>query len=99
MNDLLIKRNHNLGIENARKITDNWIKDAEQNYGMTCTLSRDDEKDTVMFKRVGASGKIISTKSSFEVSAQLGFLFKSFLPKIEETINKNLDELIIANSN
>lgn len=94
MSDLNIARNHNLGLDKARKMTDDWIQSAESDYGMKCDLTRTDDKDVVMFKRSGVKGELVTTATSFEMKAKLGFLFKSFLPKIEQQINKNLDELL-----
>lgn len=94
MSDLHILRQHTLGLEKARKITDDWIVSAEKDYRMTCLLERNDDQDIVQFKRSGVEGVFISTADKFEMNAKLGFLFKSFLPKIKEQIEKNLDGVV-----
>ncbi|WP_227526193.1 polyhydroxyalkanoic acid system family protein [Psychrobacter sp. FDAARGOS_221] len=80
----------------ARQVTDEWIESAEKDYRMTCSLERLDTKDIVTFKRTGATGQFVSTPDKFELDAKLGFLFKSFLPKIKEQIEQNLDKVIDA---
>lgn len=94
MSDLNIVRNHNLGLDKARNVTDEWIQSAKNDYGMRCELTRTDDKDVVAFKRTGVKGELVTTATAFEMKAKLGFLFKSFLPKIEQQINKNLDDML-----
>lgn len=93
MSDLHIKHTHELGLTRAREITTNWINEAEEKYGMHCQLERTEQQDWVSFKRVGVDGILISNANYFEITAKLGFLFKSFLPKIKAQIEQNLDEL------
>lgn len=96
--NLHIERDHTLGLDRARQITDDWIASAEQDYRMTCDLQRLDDKDIVTFKRTGATGQLVSTPDKFELDAKLGFLFKSFLPKIKQQIEQNLDNAIAEKS-
>lgn len=94
MHNLHIKREHKLGLEQARKITANWIDSAQKDYRMVCTLERTEHEDIVTFKRSGIAGVVISNACKFEIKAKLGFLFKSFLPVIKQQIEKNLDKAI-----
>ncbi|WP_438012616.1 polyhydroxyalkanoic acid system family protein [Psychrobacter raelei] len=96
--DLHIERQHTLGLARARQVTDDWIQSAEQDYRMTCHLQRLEDKDIVTFKRTGATGQLLSAPDKFELDAKLGFLFKSFLPKIKQQIEQNLDKAIAEKS-
>ena len=96
--DLHVERQHTLGLARARQVTDDWIQSAEQDYRMTCHLQRLEDKDIVTFKRTGATGQLLSAPDKFELDAKLGFLFKSFLPKIKQQIEQNLDKAIAEKS-
>lgn len=97
MDDLHIKRIHQLGIEKSRQIIDDWIRSAENDYRMVCELERTEHQDTVTFNRSGVTGIVISTADAFEIKAKLGFLFKSFLPLIKQQIENNLDQVVGKN--
>ncbi|UNK06397.2 polyhydroxyalkanoic acid system family protein [Psychrobacter raelei] len=63
-----------------------------------CLYLRLEDKDIVTFKRTGATGQLLSAPDKFELDAKLGFLFKSFLPKIKQQIEQNLDKAIAEKS-
>ena len=89
-----IKRPHQLGLEQARKIAFKWAEQAENEFDMQCTYEEGDHKDCVEFTRSGVKGALQVTPSGFELKAELGFLLGAFKARIEEEIVKNLDDLL-----
>jgi putative polyhydroxyalkanoate system protein len=71
-----------------------WALQAETDFGMECTYNEGAVEDTLSFKRSGVNGHLQVRANNFELSAQLGFLLRSFKGKIEAEISKNLDQLL-----
>ena len=94
MADLLILRQHTLGLPEARKIAFKWAKAAEEKFGMNCTYEEGAEVDNMVFARSGVSGNLLVTHDKFELNAKLGFLLGAFKGQIEDEIIKNLDDLL-----
>ena len=94
MADLRIHREHDLGLEKARKIAWKWAEEAEKKFDMECTVIEGDYSDTVEFTRTGVSGRLIVAADHFDLDAKLGFLLGAFSKTIESEIEKNLDELL-----
>lgn len=94
MAQILIDRQHPLGLAQARLTAAQWIKDAEDRLDLSCELIRGDERDEVRFSRSGLSGTLEVSAERFRLQAQLGFLLSAFKDRIESEIQKNLDELI-----
>lgn len=89
MSDILIRRDHSLGLARARKVALKWAEAGEAKLDLECTILEGDTSDTVEFTRSGASGRMIVTGDHFELSVKLGFLFKAFAGKIEaECVNQ-----------
>ncbi len=98
MPDIRIHRKHSLGIERAREIAWKWAEEVEQRFDMECTVVEGDGVDMVEFARTGVSGRLIVAADRFELDAKLGFLLGAFSRTIESEIEKNLDELLAAES-
>ncbi|GAB4396864.1 MAG: hypothetical protein OHK0048_03090 [Rhodoferax sp.] len=94
MADLHIVREHHLGLAKARKIAWTWAEQAEAEFGMACTYAEGKSQDVVDFTRSGVSGRLVVTKTHFELDAKLGFLLGAFVGRIEAEIVKNLDALL-----
>jgi putative polyhydroxyalkanoate system protein len=94
MADLRIHRDHQLGLEEARKIAWKWAEEAEKKFDMECTVIEDDFSDTVEFTRTGVSGRLIVAADHFDLEARLGFLLGAFSKTIEGEIQKTLDDLL-----
>jgi putative polyhydroxyalkanoate system protein len=88
--DIHIERNHTLGIAGARVAARQWIKQAEQEFGLECVYTKGEDRDVATFTRAGIDGTVEVTASTFT----LGFLFSSFSEMIEQKITRNLDALL-----
>ncbi len=94
MADIHILRQHGMTLPDARKAAFSWAEQAEAKFDMACTYEEGSTSDVCSFSRSGVSGTLTVDKSSFELSAKLGFLLGAFKDKIEGEIVKNLDALI-----
>ena len=94
MPDIQIKREHALGLAEARKIAFKWAEMAEEKFDMECTYEEGKTQDLVSFTRSGVDGTLEVTKDHFSLHAKLGFLLGAFKGKIESEIVKNLDDLL-----
>lgn len=96
MSNLNIHRSHDLGIEKTRSLVDKLMPIVGKDYGMTCHLNRQNDRDIVSIKRSGFDGTLVATANHIELNGKVGFLLSALLPKIKSTIETNLDELIEA---
>jgi len=94
MADIRIHRDHQLGLDKARKVAWAWAEQVEQKFDMACTVIEGELSDTVEFKRTGVSGRLIVAPDHFDLDAKLGFLLGAFSKTIEHEIEKNLDALL-----
>lgn len=94
MADIHIVREHQLGLEHARRLALRWAEVAEQKLDMECTYEEGKTHDLVRFKRSGAHGQLHVDRQKFELQAKLGLLLGVFKGKIESEIVRNLDELL-----
>jgi putative polyhydroxyalkanoate system protein len=94
MPDLRIHREHDLGLERARKIAWKWAEDAEKKFDMECTVIEGEYSDTVEFTRSGVNGRLVVAADHFDLEAKLGFLLGAFSKTIEGEIEKTLDDLL-----
>jgi len=92
--DIRIHRDHNLGLEEARKIAWQWAEEVETRFDMECTVIEGEYSDTVEFKRSGVKGTLAVAADHFDLDAKLGFLLGAFSGTIEREILKNLDTLL-----
>jgi putative polyhydroxyalkanoate system protein len=97
MPDLHIHRFHQLGLERARALAQEWAQKAEQKFNAQCTWlpATRLQPETLHFKRSGIEGQVLIAADYFELSAQLGFLLKAMRPVIEAAIEKNLDQKLL----
>lgn len=98
MSDIHIERHHALGLPRAREIALQWVEQAENDYGMSCTYAEGIDGDTAEFKRPGVSGTVAVSADAFRVSIALGFLLDVFRVQIEEKVTRNLDEMLAGPS-
>ncbi len=94
MSEIRIHREHDLGLAKAREIAWRWAEEAEQKFGMACTVIEGEFGDTVEFTRSGVHGQLIVAPDHFDLQAKLGFLLGAFSKTIETQILKNLDDLL-----
>jgi putative polyhydroxyalkanoate system protein len=98
MPDIHIHREHQLGLDKARKIAWQWAEDAEKKFDMECTVIEGETSDTVEFTRSGVKGCLVVAPDHFQLDAKLGFLLGAFSKTIEGEIEKNLDALLAKGS-
>jgi putative polyhydroxyalkanoate system protein len=98
MPDINIRREHQMGLEKARKVAWQWAEDAEKKFDMECTVVEGKASDTVEFTRSGVNGTLVVAADHFELNAKLGFLLGAFSKTIESEIEKNLDALLAKGS-
>ena len=98
MAQILIEREHQLGLPQARRTAAQWVQDAERKFDLRCDYQPGEEADEVSFSRSGLSGTLAVSASTFRMQAQLGFLLSAFKDRIEAEIQKNLDELIASHA-
>lgn len=96
MPDIRIRRDHQLGLEKARKIAWQWAEKVEEKFDMECTVVEGEDTDTVEFTRSGVNGTLTVAADHFDLHAKLGFLLGAFAGSIEAEIEKNLDSLLGA---
>ncbi|MEY2801370.1 MAG: hypothetical protein RL513_955 [Pseudomonadota bacterium] len=94
MPDLRIRRDHDLGLPEARKIAQDWVRSAQDQLHMACTCHPGEAMDRITFTRSGVSGELRVAGDRFELDAKLGFLLGAFKDRIEQEVSKNLDELL-----
>ena len=94
MPDIHIHRDHQLGLEKARKVALAWAEEVEAKFDMACTMIEGETSDTVEFTRSGVNGRLIVAADHFDLEAKLGFLLGAFSKTIEGEITKNLDALL-----
>ncbi len=94
MPDIHIRRDHHLGLANARRLALRWAEDAEKKLDMQCSILAGETSDTVTFKRAGVAGELIVAADHFAIEARLGLLLGAFSRTIESEIEKNLDALL-----
>lgn len=98
MAQLFIEREHQLGLEQARRTAARWVQEAQQKFDMRCTYEQGETGDAVRFSRSGLSGTLEVSGTMFRMQAQLGFLLSAFKDRIEAEIQENLDELIASHA-
>lgn len=94
MSEIAIHREHQLGLARAREIAWQWAEDAEEKFGMDCTVEEGEDCDVVHFTRAGVNGTLTVAADHFDLRAKLGFLLGAFAKTIEAEIQKNLDSLL-----
>ena len=94
MAQILIEREHPMGLAQARLTAAQWVKEAQDKLDLSCEVISGSDGDEVRFSRSGLSGTLEVTDQRFRLQAQLGFLLSAFKDRIEGEIQKNLDELI-----
>lgn len=95
MPDLHIRRDHGLGLPQARKIARDWAQSAQEKLDLACSYQEGETMDRIAFTRTGVSGELRVDADRFELDAKLGFLLSVFKDRIEQEVTKNLDALLV----
>ena len=83
-----IRRNHNLGIEEARVRADRVAADLHQQFSLTSNW----KGDALHVKGNGVNGELRVDDSHFELNVKLGFALKLMEGPIRSMIEKTIDE-------
>jgi len=91
MSEIIIRREHTLGLERARRVAKIWANGAAKKLEMNCTTTSSDSSDRVEFSRLGVKGYMEATASYIEVHVTLGMLFAPFAKQLESEVSQRLD--------
>lgn len=94
MSEVKFQQAHNLGMDKARALAKDWMADAARQMGLSCQHVEGAEADTITFERMGVTGLMTVTGSSFDLNVKLGMMMAAFKPMIEAEISKNLGRII-----
>jgi putative polyhydroxyalkanoate system protein len=94
MSDIHVVRQHRLSVKDAKKIAQKTADDLAEEYGL---LSEWDG-DRLVFKRSGVAGCVRVDDQRIDLSVALGFLLKPFKFKIEQHIERRLDDLLAGST-
>lgn len=94
MAEIRIERDHDLGLDEARKLAQRWAQAAEEKLDLHCTYEHGKSSDRVLFRRAGVHGELKVTRHTFVLHAKLGLLLGVFKDRIETEIVRNLDVLL-----
>ena len=91
MSNIHIKRRHRLPPGELRERVEHIAQDLRSKLNADYAW----KGDSLQFKRAGVSGSIDIAEDAIELNIELGLLLSPMKGKIEETINKNLDQALI----
>jgi putative polyhydroxyalkanoate system protein len=84
MHDMNIKRNHTLGLEEARKRVGGMADSLASKYGLNSSW----DGDNLRITGSGVDGKIVVAASSVDVELKLGFALKM----LENTVRTSIED-------
>jgi len=82
MSTIVVRRKHDLGLAEAKRLAENIAKKLRRDHGGSFTWHGDD----LHFQRTGASGSVAVGKRDFQVRVELGFLLSALHARIEKEI-------------
>jgi len=82
MSTIVVRRKHDLGLAEAKRLAENMAKKLRKDYGGSFTWQGDD----LHFQRAGASGSVAVRKGDIQIRVELGFLLSALHSRIEEEI-------------
>lgn len=96
MSNILIERNHELGLPAARQHAQAWADKATAKFGVECRYESGEAEDLLHFSGNGMDGQLQVTAERLSLRAELGFLAAMFQEKIEAKLNEQFDEMVSA---
>ena len=96
MSQILIERQHALGLPVVRQHAQTWASKASDKFGVQCRYEAGDQQDVLHFEGNGIEGQLHVTESQLRLQAQLGFLAAMFQDQIEAKLNAQFDEMLQA---
>lgn len=89
MNEIIISRNHQLSLENARLAAEHVAVDLENRFDLTCTWG---ENDVLRFERPGVNGQLVLIPHEVSVQVGLGVFYMPFRALLERKIHEYFDK-------
>ncbi len=90
MSHIVIHRDHELTLDQARAAAEALASQLAERYD----ISHHWQEDSLHFERSGVSGQIDLEPSLIRVSVRLGFLLVSLKSRLEQEIDRQLDEML-----
>jgi putative polyhydroxyalkanoate system protein len=90
MSHIVINRNHALSLDQARTAAEALADQLAERY----EISHHWQEDSLHFERSGVSGQIDLEPGLIRVSVRLGFLLVSLKSRLEQEIDRQLDEML-----
>lgn len=101
MSEILIERQHALGLSRAREVAQAWVAQAQEKWGLQFRREpwpgdseADGASDTLRFNGMGAEGEVEVSAQRFVVRMTLGGLMAAFAPMVEDKMTRKLDALL-----
>lgn len=94
MSDVNYHRDHSLGLPKARELAKEWAQGAAKQMGLECQHAEGEAQDVLTFERMGVTGTMTVTATSFDLNVKLGMMMAAFKPMIEAEVAKNLGRII-----
>lgn len=92
MNQISIKRRHDVGLLRARQLSEKMARELQQRYGLRWRW----EGDRLKFSNASARGFLDVDDVLVKLELRLGLTLMAFAPVMEQSIRKELDEVIAA---
>lgn len=96
MSQILIERQHTLGLPTARQHAQTWATKATAKFGVQCRYEAGNDSDVLHFEGNGMEGRLHVTGTELKLQAQLGFLAAMFQDKIEAKLHEQFDAMVQA---
>lgn len=90
MSHIVIHRDHTLTLDQARVAAEALAGQLAERYD----INHHWQEDSLHFERSGVSGQIDLEPGLIRVSVRLGFLLVSLKSRLEQEINRQLDEML-----
>jgi putative polyhydroxyalkanoate system protein len=94
MSDINYHRDHTLGLPKARELAKEWANGAAKQLGLDCQRVEGAEQDVLTFDRMGVTGTMTVTGTSFDLHVKLGMMMSAFKPIVEAEVARNLGLII-----
>ena len=89
MSQILIERQHALGLPVVRQHAQTWASKASDKFGVQCRYEAGDQQDVLHFEGNGIEGQLHVTETQLRLQAM-------FQDQIEAKLNAQFDEMLQA---
>ncbi len=90
MSEISITREHSLGRDGARGVAEKMASDLQERFQLTWHW----QDDVLHFDRTGVNGTLTVDEKQLHILVKLGFLMMPLKGMLEQSINKELDDLL-----